>query len=147
LLTLVGGCLLLWALIALPLFVYQSSRPAKEPAPEAEASPVVSPEVGLLQSTVAALLCLLPTAATLLWCDLVLRGTPEQQLAAVLGGTGLRMVFVVGAALALFYNMPEYFGFGRFWLWVIVFYLATLALEMVLVVRRQAAMDQAPNNG
>jgi hypothetical protein len=99
-------------------------------------------EDGLLFSGVAAGLCLLPTAATLLWCDLVLGGSPEQQLMAVFGGTALRIVFVIGVAMVL-YQSVEQFHSGRFWLWIIVFYLATLTLEVVLVVRRQAALDKA----
>ncbi len=49
----------------------------------------------VLFSAAACLLCLAPSAATLAWSQRGLQGLPEQQLLAVMGGTGLRMVFVV----------------------------------------------------
>jgi hypothetical protein len=135
-LLLVSGCAALWLLVAYPA-CYLGGELDKEWAGQ----------TGLWHSGVAALLCLLPTSATLLWCDLVLGKSPEQQLAAVMGGTGIRMVFVVGIGMVLYYQVPG-FKAASFWLWIIVFYLATLTLEMILVVRRQAAMDRAshPDN-
>ena len=63
---------------------------------------------------------------------------------AVMGGTGLRMVFVVGAGMALFYLHPD-FNHAAFWIWVIVFYLFTLTLEMVILLVRPAAPKQSAN--
>jgi hypothetical protein len=123
LLLLIGGIVGLWLLLSIPAHLLDE-------------------EHGLLFSAVAAGLCLLPTAATLVWCDLVLHASPEQQLTAVFGGTGLRLLFVVGAGLVLYLTREE-FRLGRFWVWIVVFYLATLTLEMVLVARRQAEMDKA----
>jgi hypothetical protein len=100
---------------------------------------------GVVHSSVSAVVCLVPTAVTLLWCDLVLGKSPEQQLAAVLGGTGVRMAFVVGVAMVLYYNV-EQFHSSYFWLWIIGFYLATLTVEMVLVVRRQSELEEAPHS-
>ena len=79
----------------------------------------------------------------MLWCELVLGESPEKQLAAVFGSTGIRMVFVVAAGLLL-YQTADDFHLGRFWVWIVVFYLATLTLEMILLARRQAAVDKAP---
>ncbi len=84
-------------------------------------------------SGVSALLCLVPTALTLLWGRWSLRGVPEQQLLAVFGGMGLRMVVVVGVGLALFCLHPA-FHYLRFLLWVIAFYLITLTLEMGILL-------------
>src|SRR5438128_2295316 len=99
-------------------------------------------EVGLLHSAVAALLCVVPTAVTQVWAERSLGKPAEHQLAAVLGGTGIRMVFVVGIGMALFFSVPAFAAAG-FWLWTVVFYLATLGLETFLVVRSAAAMDKS----
>jgi hypothetical protein len=88
----------------------------------------------VLFSSVAAALCLIPTAATLPWTQRSFRGTPEQQLLAVMGGMGVRMAFVVAVGMVLFHGFSE-FNYQRFWLWIIFFYLFTLALEMVLLVK------------
>jgi hypothetical protein len=146
LLLLMAGSASLWAVLTV---AYCASAEWANAARAKGTDEVVSQEV-VSQNTIemtpywsgiAALLCLLPTAATLLWCDLVLEGSPEQQLAAVFGGTAIRMAFVVAAGMVLYFNFDNYHKTG-FWLWVIVMYLATLALEMVLVVRRQAALDK-----
>jgi hypothetical protein len=97
-------------------------------------------ETALVYSAVALALCLVPTGATLLWADRVADGTPEQQLALVLGGTGVRMIFVLGAGLVLYYSVP-YFQQPGFWLAVLVYYLLTLTLEMVLLVTGRRALD------
>jgi hypothetical protein len=84
----------------------------------------------------ALLVCLLPTTLTLVWSYKALHGgAPEQQLLAILGSTGLRMMFVLCAGMTLFYAVP-YFHETAFWLWVVVFYLFTLALEIALLVNR-----------
>jgi hypothetical protein len=97
---------------------------------------------GLIQSAVAALLCLIPAAVTMLWCDLAVGSAPEQQLMAVLGGTAVRMAFVIVAGLVLSRNVPV-LNHDGFWLWLVGFYLTTLALEMVLVVRRPVAVGSS----
>ena len=84
-------------------------------------------------SLVAVALCLVPMAATLLLAQRALRGSPEQQLLVVLGGTGLRMLVVLGAGLALYLLVP-YFQEANFWIWILVFYLVTLALETGLML-------------
>jgi ABC-type spermidine/putrescine transport system permease subunit II len=98
-------------------------------------------DAGLIYSAVAAALCLLPTALTLLWAEWVSRQSPEQQLTMVLGGTGIRMGVVMGIGLLLYLFLP-YFEQPGFWLWLLAFYLFTLALEMVLVVRGRTAVEQ-----
>jgi hypothetical protein len=95
-------------------------------------------EPAVVYSSVAAVLCLLPTAATMLWAGWAYRQTPEQQLLMVLGGTGVRMGLVLGAGLILNTFVP-YFQQQLFWVWLLVFYLLTLALEMILVVKGQPA--------
>jgi hypothetical protein len=95
----------------------------------------------VLFSATAALLCFVPAAATLAWGEWALKGQPEQQLLAVLGGTGVRMAVVLAAGLALYFLHPE-FHYLRFWIWVIVFYLVTLGLEVGILVSRSPAPDR-----
>ena len=95
-------------------------------------------EAMVVLSAVACLLCLVPAAATLVWSQWALQSTPEQQLLAVLGGTGVRMVFVVGAGIAIFL-LSEYFHRTGFLIWVVVFYLITLALEIGLLLKSRQA--------
>jgi hypothetical protein len=56
----------------------------------------------------------------------------------VLGGTGVRMAFVLGTALLLHFTVPSFQKQG-FWVWLLIFYLFTLALEMVLIVKGNPA--------
>ncbi len=97
----------------------------------------------IVQSVAAALICLVPGLVTMLWAQWGLRSTPEQQLAAILGGTGLRMAVALGSGLALFYGFPETFT-EVFWIWLLVFYLTVLALEIALLV---GAQPRAAKNG
>lgn len=101
---------------------------------------------GLVYSLVSACLCLLPTALTLLWSTWAVHSSPDQQLVAVLGGTGLRMAVVLGGALSLYYGVA-YFAQESFLFWLLVFYLLTLALEIGLVLRgRPTAATQPLQN-
>jgi hypothetical protein len=59
----------------------------------------------------------------------------------VLGGTGLRLFFVLGAGLVLTGAVP-YFQLQSFWVWVLVFYLFTLALEMLLAIRSLTLLER-----
>jgi hypothetical protein len=93
-------------------------------------------------STAAAVICLVPTAVTLAWTRWAYAAKPEQLLLAVMGGTAVRMAFVIAVALVLFYNL-EAFQHQRFWIFVVVYYLFTLALEMLLIVRGTTTAEQA----
>ena len=114
---LVGGTIAFWALVTYP------------------AAGLLWPEDPVYAwSTTAAALCLVPTALTLAWTRWAYKGQAEQQLLAVMGGTAVRMGFVIAAGMILFFNV-EAFQYQRFWIFLVVYYLFTLALEMVLVVR------------
>jgi len=102
---------------------------------------LLSGDAGLLYSAVAAGLCLVPTALTLLWADWANRQSPEHHVTMVLGGTGIRMGVVMGIGLLLYLFLPVFQQPG-FLLWLLGFYLFTLGLEMVLVVRGRAAAEQ-----
>jgi hypothetical protein len=92
-------------------------------------------EAALLLSAVALALCLLPTTATLAWGLAARHPTPEQQLLLVLGGTGIRMAVVLGVGLMLYLTV-DFFRQTAFWLWLLVFYLLTLALEIALLLEK-----------
>ena len=118
---LIGCTLLLWAAAAYPAWL-------------------LGGEQALAYSAVAVALCLMPTALTLLWAEWSSRQSPEQQLIIILGGTGVRLGFVLGVGLLL-YTLSPYFQQQTFWLCLLVFYLFTLALEMVLVVKGRAEAE------
>jgi len=100
-------------------------------------------DTALTYSAAALGLCLVPAAVTLAWAGRALHGPADQQLLLVLGGTGIRMFAVLAAGLVL-YTRVEYFQKEHgFWVWVLVFYLFTLALEMTLIVSGSRG-DQEP---
>lgn len=57
-----------------------------------------------------------------------------------LGGTGLRMVFVLVGMLGVRAALPE-LGFREFTLWLLVFYLATLVIETWMALGQSAGTD------
>lgn len=121
----IGGCITLWVVLAVPARRLWGDTAA-------------------VHGAVALLLCLVPTTLILLWTAWAQARSPEQQLAAVLGGTGLRLVLVMAGALALFQFVPYFQGQTGFLVWLLVFYLFTLAFEVVLVVTAPA---QGPRAG
>ncbi|MBI1917906.1 MAG: hypothetical protein HYS12_24695 [Planctomycetes bacterium] len=117
---LVGGSLLFWLLASLPFRILADDRDAGDAA--------------VVYAGTAILLCLLPTSLTLLWSSYALKQAPEQQLTAVLGGTGLRVFGVLLMGFALFQWVPYFRKYPGFWTWLLVSYLVTLALEMTLLL-------------
>jgi hypothetical protein len=89
----------------------------------------------LLQSALAAVICLVPTAATLIWGHWAIEQSPQQQMLMVLGGTGVRMAAVLGAGALLYFSLAGFHTMA-FWGWILLFYLVTLALENVLLLSR-----------
>ena len=100
-------------------------------------------DVLLPHSGVAFLLCLVPAVATMLWSHWGLDQSPDQQLVSILGGTGVRMFFVLGAGLFLT-SQVAFFQDRGFWMWLLVFYLFILTLEMLLLVggRSKASLPE-----
>ena len=111
---LVAGSLLLWLAL-----VY----PARQ----------LGGDEAIFLSAVALALCLVPALATMAWA-LRAGTTPEAQLLMMLGGMGVRMGIVLGGGLLLTHLFPEHFP-AAFWIWLVVFYLFVLGLEMSLLVR------------
>lgn len=118
---LAGGVVLFWAVIAWP-------------------ARWLGGDAALHLSAVAAVLCFVPMALTFVWACRAFHGRPEQQVAAVLGGTGIRMAAVIAGGMVLYFTVPSLHQ-DQFWLWVIVFYLFTLALEISLLIRRPAVKE------
>lgn len=88
----------------------------------------------LLQSAVAACVCLLPAVLTLAGGQYILRQAPELSMMYVAGSTGFRMLFVLVVGLVLTSAVPSFRG-SSLWLWIVGFYFLTLALETILLVR------------
>lgn len=129
LMLLFGGTLTLWVLIALPTRALVDD-------PEVKARIIV-------YSGTTLLLCLIPTALTLIWCSAALQQAPENQLAAVMGGTGIRLLSVLLAGWALHSNVA-FFQDGSFWNWLLGAYLFTLALEMTLLLSGRTVSAPRP---
>jgi hypothetical protein len=120
-LTLIGAVAAFWLLVALPARHFGGGDDA------------------VVQSALAALLCLVPATAVIIWADWAFRKGAEQQMYAVLGGGGVRLFFVLGAGFLLSEVAGWYRGQMGFWVWLGVFYFFTLALEvgLMLAARQQ----------
>ena len=125
---LLGSLVLLWLLAALPArWIWGESV--------------------FLQSIFALVLCALPAAVSLAWANAGMQRSPEMLMFQVLGGTGLRMAFVLGVGLALYLGLPQHFS-EVFWVWVLLFYMFSLFVEVSLVVRaKKTAASRASNAG
>jgi hypothetical protein len=122
---LLGSMAVLWLLLALP-------------------ARWIWGDVVLLHSVVALSLCALPAAASLAWANVGLKHSPEMLMFQVLGATGLRMAFVLGVGLALYLGLPDHFS-EVFWVWVLVFYMFSLFVEVCLVVRAKRLSQKGPD--
>jgi hypothetical protein len=87
----------------------------------------------LWHSGASAVICLVPAVVTLGWATLSFRRDPNMVVLAALGGTGVRIVVVLLVGLFLNQTVPL-FRPMEFWLWLVTFYLFTLALETGLLV-------------
>ena len=115
-LLLIAGSLALWLLVALPARMLGGA------------------DAAIIFSGTALLICLVPAVGTLLWVMWGLQWHPEQQPTMILGSTGLRLFFVLAVALLISQVVPYYQEQTGFWIWLLVFYLITLALEMGLLL-------------
>lgn len=120
LLFLLGGSLAFWLLAALPFRILADDRGHGNAA--------------MVYAGVAVLLCLVPACLTLIWASNALDKPPDQQLVAILGGTGLRLFGVALAGFALSWGVPYFQAYPGFLLWLAVAYLFTLGLEMTLLL-------------
>ena len=112
---LVGGSITLWVLLAIPARRFWGDDTA-------------------IHGAAAMLLCLVPAVLTLIWAGWARERSADQQMIAMLGGTGVRMFLVLAGALALTQFVPYFQEQHGFWAWLLMFYLFTLAFEVVLLV-------------
>jgi len=80
----------------------------------------------------------LPALATMVGAGLTFRAAPDMLLLAGLGGSAVRLVIALGGGMALAALDRETFG-PAFLLWLAIFYLLLLALEITLLVRERPA--------
>ncbi len=90
----------------------------------------------LLEAGVAFALAFIPSTATLVWVVVSYRSTPEMQLTASMGGSGVRMMIALGGGYLLTTTRADLFG-SAFWYWILLFYLGLLAFEITLLVANQ----------
>lgn len=113
---LVGGSAAFWLLVGLPARHLGGGDPA------------------VVFLGTALLLCLAPAVATLVWGERAFRQSADKQLILVLGGTGVRMAFVLLVGWMLYLWAPYYQRQASFLIWLLVGYLYTLALDMTLLL-------------
>ncbi len=96
----------------------------------------------LLQSAVAMGLCLVPGVGILALVGRMRHKSPEWRMGVSLLGAVVRMGFVLGAGAILYKTVPG-LGENGFWIWLLVFYLFTLGVEVWLILQaEQAAIGQ-----
>lgn len=110
----VFGALAFWAIVALPARLLGGTS-------------------AFVYSLVALGMCAAPTAALLYGIGHFRQRSPVDGLFLYLGGSGLRMGLVLGVALTLYLACPYFQGIS-FWIWLLVFYLYVLALEICLIL-------------
>lgn len=88
--------------------------------------------------TYAAVLCLLPGWLTFVMAAGLAASSGRRQVLAVLGGTAVRLLAVLGGGLAVRVWRPH-LGFQEFLVWLVVFYLAALVVETRSLLKQAAA--------
>lgn len=97
---------------------------------------LMSGTLGLEGASYAALLCLVPGWLVFLIVERYF--VAHAQVAGVLAGTVLRMLFVLGGLIGIRAARPE-LGFREFIVWILVFYMATLLTETLMLVKHRSA--------
>jgi hypothetical protein len=100
-------------------------------------------EQAILQGYVAFGLSFVPALATLAFVLFSYRASPDLQLLASLGGSGLRMLIALGGGFFLTQTRPQTFA-EPLWYWLVLFYLTLLAFEIGLIVRQQPKPTELP---
>lgn len=126
LLLLIGATAALWLVLALP------------------ARHLGSGDDALALSGTAALLCLVPGVATFAWTEAAGRHSPHRQVLVALAGSGIRTAVALGGGLALTLGVPYFRDRPAFWGWLVVFYLGTLALDLLLLLTGRPAGGPRP---
>jgi hypothetical protein len=94
----------------------------------------------LLQSAAAMALCLIPGLGIMTMAGRLTSGPPDWRIGLFLIGAIGRMAICLGLGAILFKKVPGLDDNG-FWIWLLVFYLLTLAVEVGLILQSvQAAL-------
>ena len=93
----------------------------------------IADRAGLIGVSAAAVLCLLPGYLAVT----VRSWAGSSQSTFMLAAGGIRLGFVLTGGLGVKFKLPDV-GMSEFHVWLIAFYLLTLAFETQLVVREQA---------
>lgn len=124
-LTLIVAVLGFWALVSVP------------------AHYLLGGELTYVYSGTAMLLCLVPAVLTMLWANSSAHLDPGHHSLIILGGTSVRMFGVLIVAFLLHRNVALYREEGGFLLWLVVFYMFTLAVEMNLLLANRPRTHQS----
>ncbi|MBT6156107.1 MAG: hypothetical protein HOL01_23880 [Planctomycetaceae bacterium] len=90
---------------------------------------------GLEGLSIAGLLCLVPGLLTMFLASLMPSDNNSNlMMTTVLGGTGLRMLFVLVGTMVVNSVRPQ-LGFRGFIVWLLAFYLAMLLAETLMVLK------------
>jgi hypothetical protein len=127
-LLLCGGSAAFWLLASLPFRILADDRERGNAA--------------VAYAGVAMLLCLIPACGTLLWASRSLNRSPDEQMVAILGGTGLRLFPVALAGFALSQGVPYFQKYPGFLIWLAAAYLFTLTLEIALLLAGRPAAEE-----
>ncbi|GAB4143770.1 MAG: hypothetical protein Tsb009_15090 [Planctomycetaceae bacterium] len=102
---------------------------------------------GLEGLVYAAFLCLVPGLIVLAIASRA-KDAGKQAMISILGGMVLRLLFVVAGIMVVKSYRP-WWGMKEFVLWVLVFYLATVAIETKMVVAslRLSSSEAVDSNG
>jgi hypothetical protein len=129
LLLLVAGAAAFWLLVGLPARLLGGG------------------DAALLHCGAAVLLCLPPMAVTLVWAGwMQSRPTPDQMV-AMLAGSGVRIAFVLVGGMVLYFFVPYFKDQIAFWIWVLVVYPCTLALDVALMLAGRPAAKTRSSAG
>ena len=103
---------------------------------------------GVCGSAAAAAVCGVPALVTLVlyhWSSQ--KRSDRWRIAGILGGTIVRMVVVMGAGATL-HATVDGFDLRGFLIWLMLFYLASLTAEVLLLIRSEkSSTDQRPVSG
>lgn len=93
---------------------------------------------GVVRASVAAGLCGAPALITLVLVELLAGSKPELKLLLLFGGVPVRMIPALGGGWYLLKVVPALAEGGdfAFWGWVVIYYIATLVVEVIVVAAR-----------
>jgi hypothetical protein len=121
----VGAVVALWAILAGPAYFLAQYD-------------------GIEGLTYAALLCLTPGLIVMAIASRV-REAGQQAMVAILGGMLLRLVFVLVGVVTIQTSRPH-LKLREFIIWLLVFYMATIAIETRMVVASVKASQPKPTD-